>query len=382
MIFRIKFFKSTELQSVKLLAIGIALLYIIFVLIRLKNFNFIPSYFVCAGSYFCDSKIVPKNLVVPTEFGYDGQFYYRLSLNPFTNKRTEYGITIDAPPYRHQRILYPLVVWLLSCAGNYLLVPWMMILVNLVTVFVIIFLSIMYSKAENQTSPEWLILSLLPGFLLSLSRNTYENLASVFILGAFLFYKKEEIFLFIIFCILSAFTKETTIFIPVLGVIAYFLNKKKIHLIFFAPIILFLFWQLFLYFNWKSLSFSLGSGNFGVPFSGIKSYLLSIPSLNLYNKIGAIIIMLFIFTFIVTNLLNFSSGKNILVKFSFITYLFLMIMSTNKIWVGDNVLRVFPEFYISGWLLTLESKNKYRYILYVLCLLLWIMNLIRKINGL
>lgn len=371
-----------KIHFVKLFAIGIAFLYISFVLIRIKNFNFVPSYFVCAGSYFCDTKVVPKNLVVPTKFGYDGQFYYRLSLNPFTNKQTEYGITIDAPPYRHQRILYPLIVWFLSFGGNYLLVPWMMIVVNLIAIFLIIFLAIMYSKTEKQISPEWLILSLLPGFLLSLSRNTYEILASVFIIAAFLSYEKENIFLFTIFCILSIFTKETTALIPVLGMIVYFLNKKKIHLMFFIPIILFLFWQLFLYFNWKSLSFSHGSGNFGFPFSGVKSYLLYIPSLDLNKKIGAISIVLFIFAFISTNLLNINSSRNILVKFSFLTYLFLMILSTDKIWVGNNILRVFPEFYISGWLLILKSRNNYRYILHILCLLLWITILISKINSL
>ena len=62
--------------------------------------------------------LVPKNLTVTRgNVGHDGQFYYRFALNPFTSKITEYGVTLDAPAYRQQRILYPAVTWALAL-GN------------------------------------------------------------------------------------------------------------------------------------------------------------------------------------------------------------------------------------------------------------------------
>ena len=38
--------------------------------------------------------------------GYDGQFFYRLALRPWTQTRTEFGITFDEPAYRQQRLVY------------------------------------------------------------------------------------------------------------------------------------------------------------------------------------------------------------------------------------------------------------------------------------
>jgi hypothetical protein len=43
--------------------------------------------------------------------GYDGQFYYRLALNPLTHQVTAFHITLDNPPYRQQRIGLPATAW-------------------------------------------------------------------------------------------------------------------------------------------------------------------------------------------------------------------------------------------------------------------------------
>src|SRR5687767_10598408 len=99
----------------------------VFLFGRLYQSNFDPSSFVVAGDYFCNPQVVHPSLTVePKSAGFDGQFYYRLALNPFTSELIEGGIEIDSPPLRHQRILYPLLIWLLS-AGNPALVPIVMI---------------------------------------------------------------------------------------------------------------------------------------------------------------------------------------------------------------------------------------------------------------
>ncbi len=69
---------------------------------------------------------------VAKTYGYDGQFFYRLALNPLNFHHTAYGITMDRP-YRFMRIGYPALTWLVS-AGQHSLVPVMLVVVNIAAI--------------------------------------------------------------------------------------------------------------------------------------------------------------------------------------------------------------------------------------------------------
>src|SRR3989344_6203008 len=86
-----------------------ALAYGIFLILLLAKFNYNPAYLISLGEKFANLNQIPRNLVVWKADGYDGQFYYRLALNPFTSKKEEFGISIAIPSYRHQRIIYPFI---------------------------------------------------------------------------------------------------------------------------------------------------------------------------------------------------------------------------------------------------------------------------------
>src|SRR4030095_8355569 len=87
----------------------------LFTLGMLLRSGFDASTFVTAGDKYCDPALVPDNLsVLKNSSGYDGQFYYRLALDPFTSRRTDFGVTLDIPSFRHQRILYPFMALALS----------------------------------------------------------------------------------------------------------------------------------------------------------------------------------------------------------------------------------------------------------------------------
>lgn len=61
-------------------------------------------------------------------WGYDGQFYYQMARNPF--QAYQY---MDNAPFREQHMFYPLVVGVLSL-GQAALIPYMLLLVNVVSV--------------------------------------------------------------------------------------------------------------------------------------------------------------------------------------------------------------------------------------------------------
>src|SRR5437016_499901 len=60
--------------------------------------------------------------------GYDGQFYYQIARDPL--QAAQY---LDQPAYRYQRIVYALLVAVLS-VGQVSLIPYMLLLVNFVSV--------------------------------------------------------------------------------------------------------------------------------------------------------------------------------------------------------------------------------------------------------
>ena len=108
---------------------------------RLHHFDHNPSGFVVAGDAFVERDAAPRDLLVQEgSVGYDGLFFYRLALDPFTTERTDFRITIDAPAYRQQRILYPLITWALA-GGNARFVLVMLVLVNWVGLAAIAFLA-------------------------------------------------------------------------------------------------------------------------------------------------------------------------------------------------------------------------------------------------
>lgn len=87
------------------------------------------SGFVIPGSHYADPGRLPAGLHVTNGNGYDGQFYYRLALNPAHLSGEEHGVRLDSP-FRVQRIGYPIVVWIVS-GGQPPLVPWALLVVNM-----------------------------------------------------------------------------------------------------------------------------------------------------------------------------------------------------------------------------------------------------------
>src|SRR5215813_2420377 len=138
--------------------------------------GFNASSFVTAGATFCDPALAPNSLVISKNSGgYDGQFYYRLALDPFTSKRTDFGITLDNPSYRHQRILYPFLAWVMS-AGRADLAPWAMLFINCAGLCLIGWLGGSYAQTFKQHALWGLFLPLYPGSLFSLTRDLVELL--------------------------------------------------------------------------------------------------------------------------------------------------------------------------------------------------------------
>src|SRR5579875_1672351 len=88
--------------------------------------------FILVGRRFVAPAGLPRGIPGSPTYGYDGQFFYRLALNPLNLHHTAYGITMDRP-YRYMRIGYPVLTWLVSL-GQHWLVPVMLVAVNIAAI--------------------------------------------------------------------------------------------------------------------------------------------------------------------------------------------------------------------------------------------------------
>jgi hypothetical protein len=92
--------------------------------------------------------------------GYDGQFYYVLARDPWHPAAA--GM-VDLPAYRHVRILYPALAWLLSGGGDPVLLLWVLPAINLAAIGVLAWLGATVATFCGR-SPWW-------GFLLPVVLN-------------------------------------------------------------------------------------------------------------------------------------------------------------------------------------------------------------------
>lgn len=245
-----------------------AVSYFIFLMLMLNQHD--PGTFPQAGDYFADANETPANLVILTDsFGYDGQYYYRLALNPFTREKSEFGIEIGSPRYRFQRILYPLLVWLFSF-GNPQLVIYSLILVNFIALIIIGYAAGYYAKLVGRHALLGLAFSFFPGFLYTLSRDLVEITEACLILWGLVTLGQKRTFIASGLFSLALLAKETALLTAV-----SLISQKKYRVAAIFPLAVYGIWQLFLNWWWGYGLAETTPKNVGLPFVGIvEGYLI------------------------------------------------------------------------------------------------------------
>jgi hypothetical protein len=188
-----------------------------------------PSVFLAAGDKFVDgSRTIYPIKILKNSDGYDGQFYYRFALAPFDISQPGYGIRIDNPPYRMQRIVYPVLAWLLS-AGQPRFTAWAMLFTNLLGLGAIGYFAFRLSEQLQLSRVVPVLVSLWPGFLIALNRSTTEIVAAAFLLATIESYIANRIWLYALLATLTLLTRETSVFIFAGIFCAELLQRKSFH---------------------------------------------------------------------------------------------------------------------------------------------------------
>lgn len=207
------------------------------------------------------------------DFGYDGQFYYYLALDPINAYHY-----MDTPAYRYTRIAYPLLARFFSF-GKLEIIPYVLLIINIIAITLsTYFLGLWFLK--NNLSPYFsLIYGLYPGIHLAIVKDLTEPLAYTFvIIAVFLYHSKIRYKLIFSSLFFSAaiFTREITALFPlVYGASLFIVNRNpKNGLIFsFLTFVPFILYELFLL-GWLGLSSVYGYHVLieFIPFYGILKF--------------------------------------------------------------------------------------------------------------
>lgn len=192
--------------------VALALLaYLLFFAAQLWVYHGDVSRFVTAGDTFFDQRRLSYPIAVEhASDGYDGQFYYRLALNPATTRRTEHGITIDSPPVRAQRIGYPALAWLAS-GGVAALIPYALVGLNLVGLAGIAWLGARLATLLGAPPRQGLLFVFYPGFVLTLARDTTEIVGTFLALAALTLATRGRAVAAALVGVAAVLTRETTL---------------------------------------------------------------------------------------------------------------------------------------------------------------------------
>jgi hypothetical protein len=163
---------------------------------------------------FTHVKQLPPGVMIgdPNAAGYDGQFYYRLALDPFNWHKTAFGITMDQS-YRYTRIGYPLLAWLVSL-GQHQFVPVALVAINLLGVAAMAFLGGMFARDSGRHALWGLAFAAYFGLVISVGRDTAEPLAEACMLGGLLAYRRSRPVLATCLFTVGAITRETILLAP------------------------------------------------------------------------------------------------------------------------------------------------------------------------
>ena len=359
----------------------VAIAYATFVALRLAKHDYDVSRFVTAGDEFCDPSQVPAGLFVFVDSsGYDGQYYYRLALDPLTSEAHNLGVTLDLPAYRQQRILYPLIVRTLSL-GHATLVPGVMVLVNFLALCGMAWIASRFSQSLQRHALWGLLIPFYPGFVLTLARDLTEIVEVFFLLAALWCLVRDRQLAGGVLLACAVLAKETALIalVAIVGTAAIQQWRQLPHRhfrwpVFVIPIVTCCAWQLFLWQRWDQLPLLAGRGNLGLPLAGISSFVTRLlgEQRAIHDYWLGLLVFLAVFCgYLLASLRASSLAAH--VKVTWLSYLGLALLLTPVVWVEHwAFLRALSEFYVLGALLLLSSTLRGRPFLAAYAAITWL----------
>jgi hypothetical protein len=353
--------------------------------------------FVVAGSLYASPSRVPKNLPVGSGSGYDGQFYYRLALNPFNLSRTAYGIRFDSFS-RVERMGYPFLAWVVA-RGHHSSVPLSLVVVNVAACGVLALAGGILAKSAGRHALWGLVFAGYWGYLWTIGRDLSElTTAALVILGLAAMVRHRPVWSGLAF-LGAVLSKETAVLlVGTLALVAIWgrlfqperellgagvgagsgghgaeslpvpaapsptakrLTPRRTDLVFAIPLVGFVAWELLLLAVTGHLPiYKSGGENLAFPFVGLvhgfRHYFSIFPTVSSALWFGELAVLI---------LLGIGAARSI--RTAPVEFRWLWIVSTllglcaaTGIWLGDVGFRSLDDTYLMGWVVLLYRPQR------------------------
>lgn len=323
---------------------------------------------ILAERPFADPATVPHGLHVAAQNGYDGQFYYRIALDPLDLHRTAHGITLDSAE-RLGRIGYPALAWVVSLGGRPGLVPWALVVVNILALVAIAWVGALLA-ADSGRSPWWgLAFSGFCAFEFSFARDLCEPTAAAFALAALLALRRRRFLGAALLFTAAGLCRETAL-IYVGGWLAYrayaVLRRRRPvgapDLAWLVPLAGFGAWQLIVAGSYGRLPLTAASGpNESLPFVGlvvgVHHLLLGHDALEVLGlfHLAVLAVVLALTALVVRDARNPTAER--------VMWVVAVAFSTCigwAVWAGGDDLRAFSELWFLSVLVLLGAPSRLR----------------------
>jgi hypothetical protein len=331
------------------------------------------SRFILVGRHFATVAQLPHGMPVARTYGYDGQFFYRLALNPVNFHQTAYGITMDHP-YRFMRIGYPLLTWLLSL-GQHFLVPAMLVAVNVAAIGALGYVGALFAAAGGRHALAGLLLPAYFGLVTSLARDTAEPLSVVCLLAGLLAVRGRRPVLAAALLAFGALTRETILvavaaiaLVRVVGILRGQTRPGRDDLAWAAPAVVFAAWEVVVKAATGSVPLLADGGrNAGAPFiaplEALKHNLIHVIHVNTprFDQYDLWFLEVAILAaFVIAALLALpSTNVPVHERLAFVLYLVEICVVTPSTWGSlDADLRSFIEVYLLAAIILLGLPRR------------------------
>ena len=214
--------------------------------------------------------------------GFDGQFFYRLSLDPLATGEGEVaGVTYDIPALRTARITYPALTWVFSLGGQVSLLPWALIAVNVLALGGLGWAAAHLAVSVGRSAPWGLLAALHPGFVYSLTFDLAEIVTCMFGVAALVALQRGRWALSVVALIAAALSRETGLVFPLAVLMAAVLpnigarrrgreQRSREAVVALTAVLSFLLWQLLVAARTGVLPVLSSAGNnLELPFAGL-----------------------------------------------------------------------------------------------------------------
>ncbi len=324
------------------------------------------------GSVYGHPGQLPRGVHVFRFTGYDGQFYYRLALDPANLHKTAFGITMDAP-YRFMRIGYSALAWLVSL-GQHAAVPYVLVAINVAALAALACLGGLLAQQAGRHALWGLLLAGYFGLMDSLSRDLTEPLGALCLIAGILAYRKRHPLLAAAAFSYGVLTRETVLVVPAaLGIVRIIQIARRRDrpgaddLAWLVPAAVFAGWEAVV----KAATgvfpiLSDGGKNAGQPFSAVFSSVahnFAHPNTPVSGAPGAVIIwdieFAVLMLFALAALVSLRAATiPVYERAAFVLYVVVIFCLAPTNWDGYADLRAFVEVYLLAVLVLLAAPRR------------------------